>query len=169
MIPERKLIYEMEVEKLKNIISTERLKCVYRIIQVIEGKIFYDYVTVSLPNENEEKQVTYNFLDNTKIGSKLKKSTQIFVESIENYCNYGTGYQLFSIMGMYFNINKFLPLGGGSYIDLPQYFKDKKCIINVQNKDNRCFLYYIECALNYDKIKSHHYKSSHYSNGVDEK
>ena len=121
MIPERKLIYEMEVSKLKNIISIERLKCVFRIKQFIEGKMFYDYVTVSLPNENEEKQVTYKFLNNTKIESTLKKSTHIFVESIENYCNYG--YQLFSIMGMYCNINK---LRGGSYIDLPQYFKDKK-------------------------------------------
>ena len=112
MIPERKLIYEMEVEKLKNIISIERLKCVFRIEQVIEGKIFYDYVTVNLPSENEEKQVTYKILNNTKIESKLKKSTQIFVESIENYCNYGSGYQLFSIMGMYCNINKYAPLRG---------------------------------------------------------
>ena len=55
MIPERKLIYEMEVKKLKNIISIEILKCVFRIKQVIEGKIFYDYVTVNLPNEDEEK------------------------------------------------------------------------------------------------------------------
>ena len=31
------------------------------------------------------------------------------------------------------------------------------------------FLYSIECALNYDKIKRHHYMSSHYNNGVDEK
>ena len=169
MIPERKLIYEMEVEILKNIISTERLKCVFRIKQVIEGKMFYDYVTVSLPNENEEKQVTYKFLNNTKIESKRKKSTQIFVESIENYCNYGSCYQLFIIMGMYCNINKFSPWRGGSYIDLPQYYKDKKCIINVQNKDNRCFLYSIECAPNYEKIQRHHYMSSHYNNGVDEK
>ena len=31
------------------------------------------------------------------------------------------------------------------------------------------FLYSVECALNYDKIKRHHYMSSHYNNGVDEK
>ena len=79
MIPEKKLIYEMEVEKLKNIISTERLKCVFRISI---GVGIYEYVTVSLPSETEEKQASYNFLNNTKIESKLKKSTQIFVESI---------------------------------------------------------------------------------------
>ena len=72
-------------------------------------------------------------------------------------------------MGMYRNINKYSPLRGGSYIDLPQYFKDKKCIINVQNKYNRCFFYFIEYALKHDKIKRHHYMSSHYNNGVDEK
>ena len=118
MIPERKLIYEMEVEKLKNIISTERLKCVFCIM--IDVGI-YDYVTVSLPEETEKKQASYKFLNNTKIESKLKKSTQLFVESIEKYCNNGSGYQLFSIMGMYCNINKYAPLRGGSYIDLPQY------------------------------------------------
>ena len=52
MILERKLIYEMEVEKLKNIISTERLKCVFRIS--IAGGI-YEYVTVSFPRETEKK------------------------------------------------------------------------------------------------------------------
>ena len=31
------------------------------------------------------------------------------------------------------------------------------------------FLYSIECALNYDKIKRHYYMSSHYNNGFDEK
>ena len=30
-------------------------------------------------------------------------------------------------------------------------------------------LYYIECAVDYDKIKRHHYISSYYNNGVDEK
>ena len=55
---------------------------------------------------------------------------------------------------MYCNINKYSPLRGDSHIDLPQYFKDKRCIVNVQNKDNGCFIYSIECALNYDKIKT---------------
>ena len=119
MIPERKLIYEMEVEKLKNIISTERIKCVFRIKKENASRS-YEYVAVSLPNETEEKQVSYKFLNNTKIESKLKKSTQIFVDSIENYCSFGSGYQLSSIMGMYCNINKYAPLRG-AYLFILQY------------------------------------------------
>ena len=118
MIPERKLIYDREVDKLKNITSTERLNCVFIIDR--------DYVTVSLPQDTDEKQVSFEFLNNTKIESNLKKSTQIFVDSIECYCGFGSGYQLCSIMGMYCNINKYAPLRGVSYIDLPQYSKYKR-------------------------------------------
>ena len=56
--------YEMEI-KLKNIISTERLRCVF----IIDN----NYVTVSLPQDTDEKQVTFKFLNKTKIESKLKK------------------------------------------------------------------------------------------------
>ena len=36
----------------------------------------------------------------------------------------------------------------------------------MQNKDNRCFLYSIEWALDYDKIKRLHYMSSHYNSNI---
>ena len=48
----------MEVEKLKNIISTERLKCVFR-ISIDVG--IYEYVTVSLPSETEENMHRTSF------------------------------------------------------------------------------------------------------------
>ena len=57
MILERKLIYEIEVEKMNNIISTERLKCVFSIIN--EHSI--EYVTVSLPKKTEDTQASYKF------------------------------------------------------------------------------------------------------------
>ena len=33
------------------------------------------------------------------------------------------------------------PLRGETYIPLPKELADKKAIINVQNKDNKCFLW----------------------------
>ena len=48
MIPEIKLIYDIEVDKLKIIMSTEILKCVFIIDK--------DYVTVSLPQDNDENK-----------------------------------------------------------------------------------------------------------------
>ena len=49
-----------------------------------------------------------------------------------------------------------------SYIDLPKEIKSKKAIINVQNKNNRCFEYAILSAQHHDKIKSDHQRPSKY-------
>ncbi len=50
------------------------------------------------------------------------------------------------------NISIFNPLRGAEYFKIPEYLSNKKAIINVQNRDNRCFLYAIASALmNVDK------------------
>ena len=46
---------------------------------------------------------------------------------------------------------------GGSYIDSPDWIKNKKTTINLINKkDNKCFQYAITVALNYEEIKKDH-------------
>ena len=40
------------------------------------------------------------------------------------------------------------PLKAGSYIDLPPFLKNKKAIINMKNKDNKCFMWCVLRALN---------------------
>ena len=49
-----------------------------------------------------------------------------------------------------------------SYIDLPKEIKTKKAVINVQNKDNRCFEYAILSAQHHDKIKVNPERPSKY-------
>ena len=47
------------------------------------------------------------------------------------------------------NVNR-----GGSYIDSPDWIKNKKTTINAINKkDNKSFQYAVTVALNYDNIK----------------
>lgn len=36
--------------------------------------------------------------------------------------------------------------GGRSYIPVPQWLESKKCLVNIQNKDDMCFKYVMECA-----------------------
>ena len=43
------------------------------------------------------------------------------------------------------------PLRGETYIPLPKELADKKAIINIQNKDNKCFLWCVLRALNPNK------------------
>ena len=51
---------------------------------------------------------------------------------------------------------------GVYYIDLPKEVKTKKAVINVKNKDNRCFEYAILSAQHHDEIKASHQRPSKY-------
>ena len=42
---------------------------------------------------------------------------------------------------------------GGSYIDFPDWLKNKRATINPKSKDNKYFKYAITFALNHEKIK----------------
>ena len=55
---------------------------------------------------------------------------------------------------MYYECHKINPKCGGSYLDCPDWIKNKKATINLINKkDNKCFQYAVTVALNNDKIK----------------
>ena len=63
---------------------------------------------------------------------------------------------------MLLKIDKNIPLNGESYIKLPDVIKSKGAVINVQNKDNRCFEYAILSAQHHDKIKTNPERPSKY-------
>ena len=42
---------------------------------------------------------------------------------------------------------------GGSYIDSPEWLKNKKTTINPKSNDDKSFQYALTVALNYEKIK----------------
>ena len=56
---------------------------------------------------------------------------------------------------LYYNLNKIRLSRGGSYIDSPEWLKNKKARINPKNNDGKCFQYALTVALNYKEIKNH--------------
>ena len=56
---------------------------------------------------------------------------------------------------MHYKLHKISLDRGGSYIDSPDWIKNKKATINPKNKDNQCFKYAITAALNHNKISNH--------------
>ena len=54
---------------------------------------------------------------------------------------------------LYYDFNKISLSRGGSYIDSPQWLKNKKSTINPINNDDKCFQYAVTLALNLDKIR----------------
>ena len=61
---------------------------------------------------------------------------------------------------LYYDLNRITISKGGSYIESPKLLKDKKCTINQQNTDNKCFQYATTLALNFNNIDKHHQRIS---------
>ena len=63
------------------------------------------------------------------------------------------------VLLLYYKCHKINPNRGGSYIDSPDWIKNKKATINpINKKDNKCFQYAITGALNHEEIRKHYEK-----------
>ena len=56
------------------------------------------------------------------------------------------------VEAFYYNLNKISFSRGGSYIDSPEWLKNKKATINPKNNNDKCFQYALTVALNYEQI-----------------
>ena len=65
----------------------------------------------------------------------------------------GSNFEFDGVDFLYYDFNKISISRGGSYIDSPQWLKNKKSTINPKNNDYKCFQYAVTLALNLDKIK----------------
>jgi hypothetical protein len=63
-----------------------------------------------------------------------------------NAIQLGSGFMLRAIVSADLCVAKHTPLDGSSYIPLPDFLERKHCIINVKNKDRRCFGYALLAA-----------------------
>ena len=60
----------------------------------------------------------------------------------------GSGWRLHSIIKLELHTASYNPLRGETWIALPKELANKKAIINMKNKDNKCFLWCVLRALN---------------------
>ena len=156
----RENLYEEYLNIHKNIRINERLRCVF-FKHENEGRKGF-FMTADLPEDKDNIQCNATIHNKNKIEDVINKNNEIMLDSIETFINNGSDYILYSIKGMYCNIDKYQPLKASSYIDLPSFIKNKCCCINVKNKDNYCFVYSIFSCLRYNNIKKNHERPSSY-------
>ena len=97
-----------------------------------------------LNGEIEFAPVYFNSVTKTVINHRfrLENSFQEILYMIDVWINNGSGWNVESIESQYINISTYRPLSGSSYISLPEKLKNpRKGLINIKNKDQKCFLW----------------------------
>ena len=74
--------------------------------------------------------------------------TERILEKMATFQSKGSGWRLHSIIKLELHTTRYNPLRGETWIPLPKELANKKAIINMQNKDNKCFLWCVLRALN---------------------
>ena len=98
-------------------------------------------------NHGEQSAV----LDENNVDEFYNKQTAYLQTWIEKFTNTASGLEIGHCIKLYLNIAKYKPLKGSSEISLPKALVDKKPIINLPNKDGRCFEWSLMSVLFYNK------------------
>jgi hypothetical protein len=109
-------------------------------------------------NENGEmiidKESIANFRSHTmlsiekrELNSQINESLSKIEDSMHNYQAEGSGWIYDSTKLWCLYVYKYAPLKPKSYIPTPPAIKSKHAVLNIQNNDNKCFLWSILAAL----------------------
>ena len=85
----------------------------------------------------------YKNLQSTNIENKLKKGFDKILKDFEEFQIKGSGWYFKEVLKLEVHTVKYNPIRGSSYIDLPEWIKNKKAIINIKNRDDKCFIWSI--------------------------
>ena len=133
-------VCENEVKELKSVKMQFGLLVRFSMNRDEEVRIMEHYFNRMQPGIlNEHNIDTLNFLLNQFI-DEVKGE-------IEAWSQRGSGWVVDEILEAYINVARYQPLLGGSYMVLPSKLKNKKAILNIQNRDNQCLRWAIRAAL----------------------
>ena len=118
-----KLIFKCEMERPSNLGET-----------VIKPANFHSDIHINLVGTDEDD--IYNIM------------TERILEKMASFQSLGSRWRLYNIINMELHTVSYTPLRGETWIALPKELANKNAIINMQNKDNKCFLWCVLRALN---------------------
>ena len=100
---------------------------------IVEDKAYFNSDThINLESTDEKRILTS---DISRIRNDLDK-----------YQQNGSGWYFKEIVGLEIHTAEYKPMNGSSYIPLPEWISKKRAIVNIQNRDEKCFLW---CVLRY--------------------
>ena len=94
-------------------------------------------------------------MNKNEIGSALQNMRSDIEVRIDRYTMEGSGWSVIDLLNHDLHVNKYDPLVARSYIKLPDEIQNKKATINIQNSDDKCFIYCLGRALDPSPEKNH--------------
>ena len=116
-----------------------------------DGSTRDNYLRVEMPFNS----LMTEFFDASGINDLIQRMLAYIKAQTEKPKFPESGFTLGKIMHLYLNFHKLVLIRGGSYIELPEWIKSKKAVINPQNKDEECFKWAVIAALHHEDIKHH--------------
>ena len=80
-------------------------------------------------------------LKSTDVNELINLCYKNILNDIDAYQENGSGWYFVEVVQLEIHTAEFNPNKGSSYIDLPSWIKNKKAIVNIKNKDDKCFLW----------------------------
>ena len=103
------------------------------IIDIKEDKAYFNSPTIiNLESDDVERLISI--------------SKESILGQMEAYSEKGSNWVFKEVVKFEIHTVEYNPNKGSSYIDLPSWIKNKKAIVNIKNKDDKCFLW---CILRY--------------------
>ena len=106
-----------------------------REIDIEKGRFFFNYRTeginskIYLNDESKDEKVLLN------------RMTEEIIDEITYMPMYKTGWYFYEVIRLEIHTVDYKAIKGYSYIPLPEFIMRKKAIINMENKDDKCFLW----------------------------
>ena len=134
-------LIKRELKELKNIRVSLEMKVKFKKEEEEQTQYMEQYFRENEPqvfNANDDENEIEEYFDNI---------FEIINGKIEAWVAEGSGWEVEKIELVYVNVARFQPLRGGTYLPIPTKLKNKKAVMNVENKDNECLKWAIRSAL----------------------
>ena len=86
-------------------------------------------------------------MNKNEIESALENMRSDVEVRIDRFTMEGSGWSVIDLLNHDLHVNKYDPLVARSYIKLPDEIQNKRATINIQNSDDKCFIYCLGRAL----------------------
>ena len=97
---------------------------------------------VKIAHFHSKQQIIYSEID-----IDLEKQIDYFREKIERFTKGGSGLEIMGTNELLIKTTKYTPISSGCSVELPKSIQNKKCVLNIKNKDNKCILFCITAHL----------------------